>query len=104
MSEYTPGPWQVVGERPYVPHVTAGGKYLAGDIRAPWGGDYDGYYDEAYANARLIAAAPEMYEALKDALYLLDKASFSEGVGFSAVVLDVKARSRAAIAKAEGPE
>ena len=71
MSKHTPGPWEWYG-----PNLLCGGKRQSEDIlnsaddRKPYGmhsalieHHWDG--DVAKANARLIAAAPEMYDALK---------------------------------------
>jgi len=55
--------------------------------------------DEANANARLIAAAPELLEALKNALALLAAYCGEEGHCQPAIK-----ESRAAIAKATGEE
>lgn len=50
-------------------------------------------HEETFSNATLIAACPEMYEALKTALLALE--SGHDGP-------NIKAKLRAAIAKAEG--
>ena len=54
---FTPGPWVVDGTLVYAdvgiqPHIT----------------DTGGFTDEPIANASLIAAAPDMYEALEEAI------------------------------------
>ena len=46
------------------------------------------------ANARLIAAAPEMYDALRDAVTLLNAVGYVDG--------DIVDAARAVIAKVEG--
>lgn len=72
MSKHTPGPWYADKEgyiyrRPLSELYEYGGK-IAGDkpLAAAWKGWYEegqtGY--PVQANARLIAAAPEMYELL----------------------------------------
>lgn len=90
MSAHTPGPWEI---RRY-PRVGGSTKDLMGN-----GGGFvvklDGASD---ANARLIAAAPELLEALK-ALVVMDKQLLEScGIGDTAVLI----QARAAIAKAEG--
>jgi hypothetical protein len=96
MNKYTKGPW----------HIGAGngeGSVFAdtGRTRLEQGGTtlYSicsvtlGWNDaEDAANARLIAAAPELLEALKDAIEII------EGTGLDASI------QRAAIAKATGEQ
>lgn len=57
MSRHTPGPWKVYNDGTDVCDDS-------GHIAACEGTGYD----ETVANARLIAAAPSMYEALKEML------------------------------------
>ncbi len=62
MSKHTPAPWTAIG--PIV-------KYLNGEIcdcRSIWkpGGNPNIEVPESETNARLIAAAPELLEALKE--------------------------------------
>jgi len=60
MSEHTPGPWELSRDGCY---VTAGRETIAKTgMTCP--------YEEDFANARLIAQAPAMYEALHDLLTL----------------------------------
>ena len=54
MSKYTPGPWEARGLSVFLPNETA----LAVATCVP-------HRPEAQANARLIAAAPELLEALQ---------------------------------------
>lgn len=61
MSNYTPGPWTAEGWENLV--VNAGNVTLASTP-----GYTNGNLAEAKANARLIAAAPELLEALKMAI------------------------------------
>jgi hypothetical protein len=94
MSAHTKGPWQVHSE--YNPWVVIGniGTYGFDSICDC---DQDSHSklsnEEAKANARLIAAAPELLEALKDLL------SRSEHDEYYASESDA---AEAAIAKAEG--
>jgi hypothetical protein len=105
MSEpkWTPGPWEVV-------------EPTAIDYRAPlvYGADRQSLVagaesggpiravsaSEARANARLIAAAPELYQALSALLRHFER----KFVGWPATVGEVDARNRtiAALAKARG--
>jgi hypothetical protein len=55
------------------------------------------------ANARLIAAAPDMYEALKEALQLFDLVTALDDQGSNALG-QAEIAIRAALAKAEGRE
>ena len=90
-EKHTPGPW-VVGTGWIFRAVTSN----------PHGGGHIGVREDTHitfretdigrANARLIAAAPDLLEAAKQALALLD----GKGIGITAHNL------RAAIAKAEG--
>ena len=69
--EGTPGPWEIKPEevdRPYIRirGTQLGGRFKVANVLSP---DYDGVHhreaDETRANARLIAAAPELLEALQ---------------------------------------
>lgn len=76
MNEFkgTPGPWEIKPEevdRPYIRirGTRLGGRFKVANVLSP---DYDGVHhreaDETRANARLIAAAPELLEALTTTL------------------------------------
>ena len=96
---HTPGPWRVIKGKPRAICNAAGNKYIA---KALLGGtDHPSprfLLDEAQAeaNARLIAAAPEMLDALKQALLYIegDEAAHGRQFGDGNAV-------RAALAKAE---
>jgi hypothetical protein len=67
MKKYTPGPWKVVG----------GTVIMTDEENSSWIGnvpaanpEHDKFFEDR-ENARLIAAAPELLEALKNALYAL---------------------------------
>lgn len=73
MKEFkgTPGPWEIKPEevdRPYIRirGTRLGGRFKVANVLSP---DYDGVHrreaDETRANAQLIAAAPELLEALQ---------------------------------------
>lgn len=61
-TKFTPGPWEAGGTLIGVGKITIR-QHLDGSRKA----------DELEANARLISAAPDMYEALKHALSDMDK-------------------------------
>ena len=84
---HTPGPWKLQTETPRRPASVI-------DTSDQIVAEVFGYSrDSRKANARLIAAAPEMLEALRHALdYVTD----------SELQVDVEATIRTAIAKAEG--
>lgn len=90
-SKHTPGPWSVAGRMGY-------GYLVDPNICVVYGGEGSGRADDGPANALLIAAAPEMLEALK-ALHAAVKASKAmEGRKY----LDLGIQVNSAIAKAEG--
>ena len=61
-AKYTPGPWGAV-ERDRIIDIFAGDRVPARI------NDDAGYSPEARANARLIAAAPELLEACRDLVF-----------------------------------
>ena len=74
-TKFTPGPWKMyrngyvlseeTGERVCTPHSTL-----------PEASKVSDHIKDLKANARLIAAAPELYEALEDASDLLDRMGY----------------------------
>ena len=104
MTGYTPGPWTVDrhGTAYYPLRVVAGNREVVA---------FHAWDDEKEANARLIAAAPELLEALKAALpglrrEYVELAQKYAGTKFESdhAYREVEARYRnaqAAIAKAE---
>lgn len=96
MSKATPGPWTFEKFKDGMCCIQAilprdgGGTYLQG---LAWTVGLTPPADEY--NARLIAAAPEMYEALKAVMALPDNRTTEEWRA-------AHAKMRAAIAKAEG--
>jgi len=85
MSKHTKSPWAVHPTDSTIV-VDKTGADVAGAS-----GDYENNYEELEANARLIAASPELLEALKHAVRWHDQLSAN----------DIK-KMEAAIAKAEG--
>lgn len=65
-SRHTPGPWRVSDESPHI--IMCGVSRLVGSVTC-WPGTwaYVESEDEAKANARLFAAAPDLLAALLDA-------------------------------------
>ena len=98
-EQHTPGPWITVGAVGGVDVETLGGLTICLPLNA------DGAFE---ANARLIAAAPELLEALLalDKLYVRAWDEVSGGLWFSpdsvTAFEDAHAQARAAIAKAAG--
>lgn len=89
---HTPGPWSYIGNGDV---VAKSDKYCGGekDIASV----FLTVNDEDEANARLIAAAPDLLEALKDMLDGHEDACTGYGEGAAD-------KARAAIAKATGGE
>lgn len=101
-AKHTPGPWS------YAPAVPGAQRcfYIAGNQDANNRevdiGTVEGGYYSCEANARLIAAAPDLLEALIDTLDFLERHSNRwDGVNGKHPQVVVTA-ARAAIAKAEG--
>jgi hypothetical protein len=106
--KHTPGPWRAVGgdelvfvSRPNIAHVgVTGGR--AHDAPFVIVGN-PGPKGSEEADARLIAAAPEMLAVLRDALELANLAETLTGCrGDDDFVAAFKAKVEAAISKAEG--
>lgn len=83
MSAHTPGPWVADHDNVRTPDD--------GGMVAKVAGDTD---SQAYANARLIAAAPDLLAALRD---LVSAEGLPEGYANRAMLIDA---ARAALAKA----
>ena len=116
MSKHTPGPWtwnmdkiergpvakgKTVHASLSAPRANCPPPYSTGVLTANWCTDSDGQVWQAWisvseANARLIAAAPELLEALRTAVDHLEGMPDQEDVAACVV------KARAAIAKAEG--
>ena len=89
MSKHTPGPWFMTGELPgYRSRINSTPQNLGWDLAHVCNGP------EADANARLIAAAPELLEALQEVFADHDAVNR----------LSWNDRAAAAIAKIEGAE
>ena len=104
MSKATPGPWQMLPEECDKPYIRIrgtqlGGRYKVANVVTP---AYEGVHqreaDETRANARLIAAAPELLEALQRLL------SENDNMTQRINLIGAMEQARAAIAKATGGE
>ena len=95
MSKHTPGPWTLSSVT-----CKSGRNKLALSSSKARICDISVYEDEDRANARLIAAAPELYEACEILLKRFGKVS-SIGTGG---LYDIVDRARAAIVKATGEQ
>ena len=92
-QQHTPGPWAYIVPDGYVvrhPQIYSDFGPVA---NATWLGENK--LDQLKANARLIAAAPELLEALEEIV------SAADGDGWSQLDADLR-KARAAIAKATG--
>lgn len=91
-AQHTPGPWKVsrTGEELQISAISTPGYFAV--IR----GACAGAHEQGEANARLIAAAPELLEALEELVGWLAEARLEMG---GHIGLD---DARAAIAKARG--
>jgi hypothetical protein len=96
--QHTPGPWEVVGGEDDAPDICAGGGVIA-TMRswAPTKAQRDSLTQELFANARLLAAAPELLGHLRFAVKLLGA---MPAIGSTAQVNAM----RAAIAKVTGEQ
>ena len=91
-ATFTPGPWVAMGKAVYTESDNPTREIL-------WGGHNtrSALDEEKKANARLIAAAPEMYEVLSE---LLDTLEMSKSYGFD----EKHEKLREVLAKVEGGE
>lgn len=91
-TKHTPGPWQAgrADMASIVDGVDSKWIYAGDEYVAIASGRVTGTWETVMANAHLIAAAPELYEALEDAVDLLTAAGYST------------LEHRAALAKARG--
>lgn len=111
-AKHTPGPWfadsngDVWRRSPADLYQNGGG--VAGD--RPLAAANKGWFGEAEtgypveANARLIAAAPELYEALEGMLQVYGGKYDNDCLPKNSVELDLIDMARAAIAKATGEQ
>ena len=95
MSKHTPGPWhwfETLDGRCRVKPMN--GKYIVAECSA-----MEPQCEEQVANARLMAAAPDLLGALRSIVNLWDHHASAHGDG---IIYPLHEAARAAIAKAEG--
>lgn len=88
MAKHTPGPWAVVGAN--IEQIEEG-------VEIATVSEYRTMTPRQAANARLIAAAPDLLAALQSALNQLSALSFADDR-----IVYTRERARAAIARATG--
>ncbi len=104
MSNHTPGPWYIDADEPEAKGIpiTNGAGFIA-DVGTLGPSD-----DEDRANARLVAAAPDLLAALEEVtteLFWMDHGPRdSDRKAFARRVEELRGLARAAIAKAKGGE
>ncbi len=92
MSEHTKGPWKIGPRRSVIGLAFDGSeKNICDQVRG-------GSPDAANANARLIAAAPDLYEAIGSAMQYLDEMIGPCDEGCTCILHDI----HAALNKADG--
>jgi hypothetical protein len=102
-DKHTPGPWRVGLNEHGGAHIVSDAGVDSQLIGETVGGGYCGLQLNDHgkaislANARLIAAAPEMAEALKDLLALVDR---HRGYALSSFEYEETKAARAALSKA----
>ena len=98
-TQHTPGPWERDGE--YVQQAGQTEVGICSVLNMDEGGNKGWYHGPVtQANARLIAAAPELLEALEP---FVKRSCSDETITLVLKTADV-ARARAAIAKAKGEQ
>ena len=98
MSKHTPGPWVVGNQDPlHFGKQRGNGTEPIGFVYGPVFPERSELGQRALADARLIACAPEMLEALRDLVQLE-----ADGRTEYESAIEHWERARAAIAKAEG--
>ena len=95
-TKHTPGPWRISTANPFAVNTSEAGIATAHGIDAANYSEFFPSTEQAKANARLIAAAPELLEAL---LALEEVDGFK---GWHHTYDEACAKARAAIAKATG--
>lgn len=107
MAQHTPGPWfafdanyQRLNEYSLLPIFTIGPQEFHTVAQVRPGNDDDDLPAQTEANARLIAAAPDLLAALK-ALVTFDSRAYVKQSGIARDLLTIRKKAKLAIAKAE---
>ena len=107
-SKHTPGPWMAASKASSIvglPVVAKTGRSIASVTFFNLGERFDHHEQESYANARLIAAAPGMLAALKEAADFMSDIARDHHPNWRPEMCDpdsVLGKVYAAIARAEG--
>ena len=97
---YTPGPWAIEKDSKDIVKVRAYATVATCTTAGLWDSKRTQVIspEECMANARLIAAAPELLEALEELYHLIDDAHDGDRV----FTFELAQKAKAAIAKARG--
>lgn len=97
---FTPGPWKAhtIKTDYGLPYTPVSAKTLLARVYSEAFGDHE----ESEANARLIAAAPDLLEALESYVTTMAIAGGGDKALFMAAIRDADNKARAAIKKATG--
>jgi hypothetical protein len=99
-AKFTPGTWVTEGAFVYALNANGHNRFYAGISPGRDDDEARVHDEELFANARLIAAAPTMLEALK---FLVDRGlTYFEGRTSPGFTREQIEKAREAIAKAEG--
>lgn len=105
MSAHTPGPWRYETDDPGTFQVATVERFGVYSRHLEWGGTVAGgsAAGEPEADARLIAAAPELYDAAENALnVIIACCKPDDGVDDAKAITYARTMLRAALAKANG--
>lgn len=106
--KFTPGPWRLLPEECDKSYIRIrgtqlGGRYKIANVLTPvYEGAHEREAEETRANARLIAAAPELFEALLAYVQYTD-AGIETGEADRGEI-ELAEKARAALAKATGEQ
>lgn len=99
-TTHTPGPWKLEPAAPNGWHITC--EILTRKSLVGYTYSHTGQKEMDDANARLIASAPELLEALRLALTCLDAMADGRALDVVDIVGDAATQAAAALARAEG--